>query len=242
MKRLWSLLAMMMVAMLSISVVSCGDDDDDNSPNTTSTETTNPNAPVWGEWDGSGTTLAGKHATMTLNLYSDGTGGLVASTSGVIVVKSIVNYSYVPPHHISMAFKDDPSHRIWLWVESLTTTTMQVDLTDLNEAVQGEYNLTKTGSGDRGTSGGSSSEGSNSSKCKYCLGSGKCHNYVNSSYNKYYCRGTGKCQWCGGDGYTDYGGFNNVLCSNCYGYKGSGKCSKCAGSGKCSECGGTGYQ
>lgn len=29
-KRLWSLLAMMMVAMLSISVVSCGDDDDDD--------------------------------------------------------------------------------------------------------------------------------------------------------------------------------------------------------------------
>ena len=30
MKNLWSLLAMMMVAMLSISVVSCGDDDDDD--------------------------------------------------------------------------------------------------------------------------------------------------------------------------------------------------------------------
>lgn len=29
-KRLWGLLAMIMVAMLSISVVSCGDDDDED--------------------------------------------------------------------------------------------------------------------------------------------------------------------------------------------------------------------
>lgn len=155
MKRLWRLLVIMMVAMVSISAASCGGDDDDNTPNTTSTETTSPDAPVWGEWEGSGTTLAGKHASMTLKLYSDGTGAMVVSTSGVIVVKSIENYSYIAPNHISMVFKDDPTHRIFVWVESLTTTTMQVVLTDLNVAVQGEYNLTKTGSGDKGASGGS---------------------------------------------------------------------------------------
>ena len=144
----------MMVAMVSMGVASCGDDEE-SVPDVPPVETVNPDSPVWGEWEGSGTTLADKHATLTLKLYSDGTGALVASTSGVIVVRHIVDYSYDPPHHISMVFQEDPTDRIWVWVESLTSTTMQLVLTDLNQAVQGEYNLTKTGSGDRGASGGS---------------------------------------------------------------------------------------
>lgn len=92
------------------------------------------------------------------------------------------------------------------------------------------------------SSGGSSSGSSSKTKCKYCLGNGKCYNYVSSTANKYYCHGSTKCQWCGGDGLTDGFGINNVTCPNCYLYKGSGMCNYCEGSGKCSHCKGSGYQ
>jgi hypothetical protein len=119
-------------------------------------------------------------------------------------------------------------------VLSLSGSSMRVKF------LHSTFYLTRSG-GDSG--GGSSGGGVSSGKqCTYCQGNGKCNFYTSYTGNKYYCHGSGKCQFCGGDGYTDGFGINNVLCTNCYGYKGSGKCSYCSGTGICSKCGGTGYR
>ena len=239
----WKSLGWLAMCVCALMFVSCSDDDSGSgNGQEVPTETTDPNSPVWGEWEGSGTTIAGKKGSMTLKLYSDGTGSMVVSASSVIVVKYIQRF-YYSGSHISITFKDDAVF-ILLGVESLTSTTMQVLLTDCNDAVWGTYNLTKTGSGERGSSGGRDDGGGSSDtsreKCRYCHGSGKCHNYTAMNSDEYYCGGDGKCYNCDGKGYYWYSPSRpNVKCGIC---NGSGKCKQCGGTGKCSECGGTGYQ
>ena len=235
-KNLLHLLAIMMVTMLSVGLVACSKDDDEKSGSNSST----PSQFV-GYWFGYDTGSEGYW--LVLNLSNNGYGSFKLFKSNLSENRVISEYSSLPWKYNSS------KKQIFLYtsgnegyafpVLSIGSTTMKVSVSLTSKTV--EFNMEKS-SGSGGSGGSSGSGSSSGTKCKYCLGSGKCSNYVSSTYNKYYCQGSGKCQYCGGDGWADGFGINNVLCVNCYPDDGDGYCSWCKGTGKCSHCNGSGYQ
>lgn len=241
MKNLWGILTIMMVALLSVGIVSCSKDDDEKKGGNSSVP-----SKLVGYWFGGDTGNEGYW--LVLNLASNGYGSFKLSKINTSSNYVISDYSSLPwrynssKQHIFLYTSDTQGYAFP--VVSFGSSTMTVTASISGRDIK--FSMEKSGDGSSssgGSSGGSSSgSSSSSSKCNYCLGSGKCSNYANSAYNKYYCLGSGKCQYCGGDGLINGFGINNVVCPNCWPSDGDGKCSKCKGTGKCSKCNGTGYR
>lgn len=238
MKRLNLLSIALLLAAMSFLLTTCGDDKKKTGGSSSVADA------LVGYWVGaSDNTTEGYW--MVLNLKSNGYADYRLFRSDVNDYYDISNFTSLPWRYNSS------NNQIFLFTSdtqgyafpilSYTGDYLVVTRTLTNGVLQ--FTLTR-GDGGGGSSGGGSSGGGSSSgkQCTYCQGNGKCNFYTSHTGNKYYCHGSGKCQFCGGDGYTDGFGINNVLCTNCYGYKGSGKCSFCSGTGICSKCGGTGYR
>lgn len=241
MKRIKFLAALTVIAFVSLSFVGCGGDDkkDDGG----SSGSSRPSQLI-GYWFGYDTGNEGYW--MVLNLGGNGYADFKCFKSNVSENYTLVDKTSLPWHynsskgHIFVFTEGNNGYAIP--VLSIGGDYMTVSLSISSRDVK--FSMERSSGGSSGGGGGSSGGGGGSSgtKCKYCQGNGECNNYTSLTGNKYHCHGSGKCQFCGGDGYTDGFGINNVLCPNCYGYKGSGKCSYCSGTGICSKCGGSGYQ
>lgn len=240
MKRLNLLSIALLLAAMSFLLTTCGDDKKEKSSSSSSVESA-----LVGYWFGSSVNTS-EGLWMVLNLKSNGYADYRLFRSDVNDYHDISNFTSLPwrynssKNHIFLYISDTEGYSFPIL--SYSGNYMTVTRTLSGNVIQ--FNLERSsGSSSGGSSGGGSGGGSSSGKqCTYCQGNGKCNFYTSYTGNKYYCHGSGKCQFCGGDGYTDGFGINNVLCSNCYGYKGSGKCSYCSGTGICSKCGGTGYR
>lgn len=153
-------LPVFLVAVLCAGFISCGDDDEEvippyysADPQESSPSSTSLNQILWGEWKGSGTNSNGKTCNMTLTIRSDGTGFLLASTSGTMIVKKIISYTYSGSFLTLSVERDDD---IELYINSINTTSMSVDFSDERGKLEATYSLTKIEDySDEGGSGGS---------------------------------------------------------------------------------------
>lgn len=236
----WIILNGLMLLMgIALIFTACKKDKDDSDPNA-------DNAEIVGVWSGYN---QNKTLCFVIGLYKNNS--MRASMIYTDENKKVQTEESTGTYHYSSAsgeltlyYSEGDSETFR--VTNLTSVSFTLYIGDSAFYMKKSSGSSSSGGSSSSSSGGgssgSSSGNSSKTKCKYCLGSGKCSNYVSSTANKYYCLGSTKCQWCGGDGLIDAFGINNAKCPNCYLYKGSGMCNYCEGSGKCSHCKGSGYQ
>lgn len=155
-------LPVFLVAVLCAGFISCGDDDEEvippyysADPQESSPSSTSLNQILWGKWEGKGTNSEGKTCSMTLTLKSDGTGNILVSTSGVIMLKNFNSYTYSGS---TLTLNLDTGDELILDINSLSVTSMSVDFSDKRGRLEATYNLSKTEdySGDSGNNSGGS--------------------------------------------------------------------------------------
>ena len=226
------MLTIMMVAMVSFCLSSCGSDDDDNYSN-------NWDEPPCWSCQGSGECywcdgLGEKDCRCVQFSYKGncamckGTGLWYRDTCPECSGSGLCQYCY----------------------GTLEETCEECNGSGICAECGGKSNSNGSSTSDNDNNGGSyndNSGGTTKIKCATCGGSGRCDN-VKMLYTtrKYYCLGSGRCQWCGGTGHIKGALGDWIRCNSCNGKLnndyGDGKCGKCGGSGECKDCGGDGYR
>ena len=152
----------LLAAALCAGFTSCGDDDKELTPSYETPEassgsaTPTPEQQIIGKWQGKGTNDDGKSCSMTLSLKNDGKGSIIASSSGAILVRFLSSYTY---RYSTLTLNADNGDTYELYVNSLTTTSMELSFYDGPDKLQTTYYLTKTEDySDGGDSGGTSGE------------------------------------------------------------------------------------
>lgn len=146
-KCLMRYLAAIIVAACCLGMVSCGDDDEPvlpypyNNQDSPSPSPSNPSDMLPGYWEGTGTNGDGNSCGMTLQLKSDGTGYILASTSGVVMLRKFHSYTYSGS---TLTLNLENGNVLTLYINSLSATSMSVNFSDERGRLEATYSLRKT--------------------------------------------------------------------------------------------------